>query len=143
MGITGLLPILKSIMKPTHIGKYANSIIGIDGHAWIHQILPSIAYELYTEQPAKRHLNLFMSKIKSLIEYNIIPVFVFDGDYLESKEKTNKEREALRIKARTEVEFHLKRGDTAKARDIMKRCASVTPDVLHSILNLLKMNQLT
>jgi exonuclease 1 len=141
MGITGLLPIVKIIMRLNHIGKYSGSKIGIDGHAWIHQILPSISYELYTGKPIKKHLDIFMSKVKTLIDYNITPVFVFDGDYLESKEKTVKKREALRSKARAEVEFYLKRNEISKARDLMKRCVSVTPDVLHSILNILKMNQ--
>lgn len=142
MGITGLLPIVKGIMKKTHIGKFSGTKLGIDGHAWIHQVLPSISYELYTGNPIKRHLDIFMSKIQSLLDFNIKPIFVFDGDYLESKEKTIKEREALRKKAKDEVEFYLKRNDMGKARDLMKRCVSVTPEVLHSILNLLKMNQI-
>lgn len=140
MGITGLLPIVKRIMQKNHISKYSNSRIAIDGHAWIHQVLPSISYEMYTGKPFRRHLEILMSKIQVLLDLNITPVLVFDGDFLQSKEKTAIERDLLRKKAKAEVEFYLKRNDIAKARDLMKRCVSVTPDVLQSILQMLKSN---
>jgi exonuclease-1 len=142
MGITGLLPIVKGIIKKKHISKFSNSKIGIDGHAWIHQVLPSIAYEMYTKTPFKRHLEILMSKIKTLLDFKITPIFIFDGDFLESKEKTVKERAELRKKAHEEVEFFIKRNDMGKARELMKRCVSVTPDVLVSILQLLKSNDI-
>lgn len=87
MGITGLLPIVKSIMKRAHISKYSGSTIGIDGHAWIHKIIPSVATELYYERPVDKHIEILLGKLKSLTEYNITTVFIFDGDFLEVKKK--------------------------------------------------------
>lgn len=142
MGITGLLQFLKSSIKPKHIKNYANSTIGIDGHAWIHTVLPAIASDLYYGKPTDKHISLFMSKVKNLQEYGIKPLFVFDGDFLPSKEKTFIERKEAKEKARKEVESCIKRNDMVRARELMKRCVSVTPAILNSIIQILRINNI-
>ncbi|ELA42914.1 uncharacterized protein VICG_00229 [Vittaforma corneae ATCC 50505] len=142
MGIKGLLPILRKILKKTHIGKYSNRRVGIDGHSWIHRIIPYIAADLYCNNPTQKHLDLFMAKLSGLLDYGITPIFVFDGDFLESKKKTIQERKQLREKYRAEVDFFLQRNDVPRARELMKRCVSVTPEILHSILRVLKANNI-
>jgi exonuclease-1 len=37
MGITGLLPLLKSIQKPTELKKLAGMTLGIDAYGWLHR----------------------------------------------------------------------------------------------------------
>lgn len=138
MGITGLLPIVKKALTRRHIGKYSNARIGIDGHSWIHRVIPYIATDLYYNKPTQKHLDLLMSKIKSLLDYNIIPVFIFDGDFLYSKEKTNEQRRQQKERYKKEVEMALKRNNLERARELMKRCVSVTPEILHSVLNFLR-----
>lgn len=44
----------------------------------------------------------------------------------------------MREKYKAEVELHLKRNDHSRARELMKRCVSVTPEILHSVLRLLR-----
>lgn len=138
MGIVGLLPAVKNILRKRHIGKYGSSRLGIDGHAWIHQVIPMIAVDLYYNRPTDKHVLAFMAKVRNLLDYGIEPIFVFDGDFLQSKEKTFIERREQREKAKAEVEFYLNRNEIKKAREIMKRCASVTPTVLYSIIRALK-----
>lgn len=138
MGITGLLPAVKNILKRRHIGKYGNHRIGIDGHAWVHQVIPMIAVDLYYGRPTDRHVLTFMAKVRNLLDYKIEPVFVFDGDFLQSKEKTFVERREQREKYRAEVESCLSRSQVEKARELMKRCVSVTPEILHSIIRALR-----
>lgn len=142
MGIKGLLPILKKVLKRTHVSRYSNTRIGIDGHSWIHRVIPHIAAELYYSSPTQKHLDLFMSKLSGLLGYGITPILVFDGDFLESKRKTVEERRLQREKCRAEVELHLRRNDAPRARELMKRCVSVTPEILHSILRVLRANNI-
>lgn len=37
MGINGLLPVLKSITKPTHVSKYKGTSVAVDGYSWLHK----------------------------------------------------------------------------------------------------------
>lgn len=142
MGIKGLLPILKKILKTAHISKYSNTKIGIDGHSWIHRVIPYIATDLYYNKPTQKHTDLFISKLKGLLDYGITPVVVFDGDFLESKRNTINERRELKERYKAEVEFHLKRNDNEKAKEIMKRCVGVTPEILSSMLRILRANNI-
>ncbi|KAM0681570.1 hypothetical protein GINT2_000083 [Glugoides intestinalis] len=138
MGITGLLPLIHKAFVKAHISRYSNTRIGIDGHSWIHRAIPSIATEIYYNKPTKRHLDLLISKIKSLTDYNITPIFVLDGDFLECKKKTNEERKQLKEKYKLEVEICIKRNNIERAKELMKRCVGVTPEILYSVLKTLQ-----
>lgn len=142
MGIKGLLPIVKPALIRKHINKYSNTRIGIDGHAWVHQVIPTIAYEIYNKIDTDRHIKILISKLKTMISYSITPIMVFDGDYLSSKEKTINERTALKKRYMAEVEFYLKHNDEQKARELMKRCVSISKEMLANILKVLRQNNI-
>lgn len=142
MGINGLLPVVKNILKKKHISKYSGMRLGIDGHSWIHKIIPSIATDIYYDRPVDRHLEMLLGKIKSLTEYGINAIFVFDGDFLESKEKTVTQRRQLREKYKADVEMYLKKNDHFRAKEMMKRCVGVTPEIFHSVLRVLRANNI-
>lgn len=46
MGITGLLPVLKSIAKQQHVGAYRGQRVAIDGFSWLHKGAYCCAREL-------------------------------------------------------------------------------------------------
>lgn len=125
-------------MKKRPITAYKGTRIAVEGHSWLHQVLPSISYELFHKKECVKHVELFMRKVESLLMHGITPVIVFDGDPLQSKELTNSERTKLREKYANEVEFYLKHNEPSKARELMKRCASVTPSVLWSVIHALQ-----
>lgn len=116
--------------------------IGIDGHAWVHQVLPMVATDLYYGNPTDKHARMFMNKINALLNYKITPIVIFDGDSLPSKEKTNLARKEQKEKARKMVEFLLEHNETSKAKEYMKRCVSVTPEILKSIFSILQANKI-
>jgi hypothetical protein len=37
MGISGLLPVLKSISRPKHVSAYRGKAVAIDGYSWLHK----------------------------------------------------------------------------------------------------------
>lgn len=37
MGISGLLPVLKSIARPVHVSSYRGKRVAVDGYSWLHK----------------------------------------------------------------------------------------------------------
>lgn len=138
MGITGLLPILKPTLTNIHIKKFKDKKVGIDGYAWMYQILNSVAEELYLNCPTTRHITMFETKLKNLTKHGVIPIVIFDGDLLNPKEKTNLGRKLRKEKYKEEVEYWISKNNYSKAREIMKRCVSVSRKIIHEITILLK-----
>src|SRR5579859_2885677 len=46
MGISGLLPLLKSIQVNTHIKHYAGKVVGVDAYVWLHKGAFSCTWDL-------------------------------------------------------------------------------------------------
>ncbi|KMV65034.1 hypothetical protein M970_110750 [Encephalitozoon cuniculi EcunIII-L] len=138
MGISGLLPIVAPKLVKKHISSYKRQRVGVDGHAWLYQILPCVAEEMFFKVPTKRHVDLFEEKVKLLESYGIIPVIVLDGDLLSSKEETNRKRRIRKEKSRKEAEYWLMRNDPAKAKGFMRQCIAVTREVVSDIARMLE-----
>lgn len=139
MGIPGLLPIIKPILVKKHISSYAGKKVGIDGHAWLYQIVPSIAQELFFGLPTTRHVHILTKKIRSLKSNGIDNIiFVFDGESLKSKSKTFVERTKKKEAAKNETLRLLKANNVSKAREMMQRCVQITGDIMTGVVELLK-----
>jgi exonuclease 1 len=54
MGISGLLPLLKSIQTNTHIRHYAGKIVGVDGYVWLHRGAFACAWDLALGNPTTK-----------------------------------------------------------------------------------------
>jgi exonuclease-1 len=54
MGITGLLPILKSIARRVHVSEYTREKVAIDGYSWLHMgaydCSKDICEDIYTDR---------------------------------------------------------------------------------------------
>ncbi|KAF9764112.1 Exonuclease 1 [Nosema granulosis] len=137
MGITGLLPIVKKTLEKKHISEFKNRRIGIDGFPWLYQILNTVAEELFYNIATTKYVIMFEKRIKSLLSHSVVPVVVFDGDYLIAKEKTNLERTQRKEKYRKEVESYIARKNHAKARELMKRCIGVSKEIVYEITKVL------
>jgi len=48
MGISGLLPLLKSVQKPTHLSELAGKTIAIDAYVWLHRGAYACATDIVT-----------------------------------------------------------------------------------------------
>lgn len=51
---TGLLPILKSIQRPTELKKYNGETLAVDGYGWLHRAAYSCAVELGQGKPTRK-----------------------------------------------------------------------------------------
>jgi exonuclease 1 len=54
MGISGLLPQLKSITRPRHISEYRGRVVAIDGYAWLHRSAYTCSQELVEGTPTTK-----------------------------------------------------------------------------------------
>ena len=55
MGISGLLPLLKSIQVNTHIKQYAGKVVGIDAYVWLHRGAFACAWDLALGNPTTKY----------------------------------------------------------------------------------------
>ncbi|KAG0437963.1 Exonuclease 1 [Dictyocoela muelleri] len=138
MGITGLLPILKPVLKRSKISILKGKRVGVDGHSWLHQSAPHIAVELYHQKSTTRHLNVINKKIEILLSHQITPIIVFDGDSLPSKRHTDELRRINKQKIKNEVEKLLKRKEIKRANELMKRCVYITREMVNSTIEFLR-----
>lgn len=105
---TGLLPLLKSIQKTTHIREWAGKTVGVDAYSWLHKGTIPCAIELALGTPSskygprrcrrppltrRRYVDYAMHRVRMLRHFGVTPYLVFDGDYLPSKAATEIERE--------------------------------------------------
>lgn len=138
MGITGLLPIVTPRLTRRHISCYKAQRIGIDGHAWLYQILPCVAEDLFFKLPTKKHIGTFEARLKTLEQQGVIPVVILDGDLLKSKEKTNERRRARKEKCRKEAEYWLMHNNPARAKMLIRQCVSVTREIVYDLTVMLE-----
>ncbi|KAL1602821.1 Rad2 nuclease [Paraconiothyrium brasiliense] len=54
MGISGLLPLLKSVQKPCSLKKFAGRTIGVDAYGWLHRGTAACAIELAQDKPTTK-----------------------------------------------------------------------------------------
>ena len=127
MGITDLLVTLGNLLKVKHISEYKNKRIGIDAYVWLHKSVYGGNLGMAFEENPDAFLIYLHKCIKGIIKYNITPVFVFDGDKLPLKAKTEFSRELAREARVLKAKEYLKSGDELKAKLAYIRSIEITP----------------
>jgi exonuclease 1 len=103
MGISGLLPKLRSITTRCHVRELAGQKVAVDGYCWMHRAAYSCAMEIATGRPTEkfvflhpdlvsRFVSFCMERVQMLLHHGVQPVIVFDGDCLPAKKGTETER---------------------------------------------------
>ncbi|SLM37009.1 exonuclease [Lasallia pustulata] len=138
MGISGLLPLLKSIHKPCNLKKFAGQTIGVDAYGWLHRGTVACAIELALGKPTTKFVDFAMNRVRMLIHFGVIPYIVFDGDYLPSKAATELERAKRRAESRkTGLELH-RLGRPSQAHLELQKAVDVTPEMARQLMEELK-----
>jgi exonuclease-1 len=94
MGITGLLPLLRSIQRPIRIDELRGETVGVDAYCWLHKACYGCAQELALGTPTAGFLDFCVNRLELLLHHGVTPIFIFDGCYLPMKADKEKEREA-------------------------------------------------
>ncbi|KAF2197674.1 exonuclease-like protein [Delitschia confertaspora ATCC 74209] len=138
MGISGLLPLLKSIHRPCDLKKFAGQTIGVDAYGWLHRGTVACAIDLALGKPTTKYVDFAMSRVRMLIHFGITPYIVFDGDYLPSKAGTEKDRAARRKESKRVGLELLKLGKTSQAHLELQKAVDVTPEMARLFIEELK-----
>lgn len=139
MGVSGLLPILKSIQENTTLERYRGQTLAIDTYAWLHKASFTCAEDIVMERPTRSYINYFNKRIKMLQHFNITPYFVFDGDYLPRKAAVEKEREERRNEYKKLANDAKASGNNKLAFSHFQKACDISPELAKSLINELKM----
>ncbi|AMD19862.1 HCL289Cp [Eremothecium sinecaudum] len=136
MGISGLLPQLKSIQEPITLQRYSSQSLAIDGYAWLHRSAHSCAMELCMGLPTEKYIQFFVKKLNMLRnKYNINPYLVFDGDSLQVKSGTESKRREKREQNRIEALNFWAKGDKKKGIEFFQKSIDITPEMTKAVID--------
>jgi hypothetical protein len=62
MGISGLLPLLKSIQLHRHLSDFAGQTLAVDAYVWLHRGVYACATEVATGKPTTKLVFLYLSR---------------------------------------------------------------------------------
>jgi exonuclease-1 len=138
MGISGLLPVLKSIVEVSHVGAYRGMTVGVDASVWLHRGVYACAPALALGKRTDAYVRCCEAMLNLLLNAGAIPYIVFDGGYLPAKAGEEAERRASRETAMAAgLEAH-RRGDEAAARALFVRAVDVTPAMAYQFMRVLR-----
>ncbi|KAL2163414.1 hypothetical protein VTH06DRAFT_5471 [Thermothelomyces fergusii] len=138
MGISGLLPLLKSIQRPTELRKYAGETLGVDGYGWLHRGAVACAIELAQGKPTRRYVDFAMHRVRMFKYFGVTPYLVFDGDFLPSKAKTEAARAERRAERKRLGLELLRAGKPSQAYSELQKAIDVTPEMARHLIEELK-----
>ncbi|KAF7326015.1 Exodeoxyribonuclease 1 [Mycena kentingensis (nom. inval.)] len=138
MGITGLLPALRSISTQRHLSEFAGHTLGVDGYAWLHRGVFTCATELATGRETTKYVDYAMHRVRLLRHHGIEPYMVFDGGPLPAKKGTESDRAARRTEHLALGNALAAQGKTTQAREHYVKCVDVTPQMAKQLIKALK-----
>ncbi|OAQ71691.1 exonuclease [Purpureocillium lilacinum] len=138
MGVSGLLPLLKSIQHPLELKKCKGETLGVDAYGWLHRAAYCCAVELGQGKPTKKYINAAMHRVRMLRHFGITPYMVFDGDYLPSKAATEESRAQKRDERKKLAHELLKAGKPTQATQEFQKCIDITPEMASAVIQQLK-----
>ncbi|CDS08505.1 hypothetical protein LRAMOSA09866 [Lichtheimia ramosa] len=138
MGITGLLPLIKSIHEPTHLEHFAGKTMAVDGNVWLHRGAFACALDLALKQDTKKYVEYFLRQVQLLKLNGVTPYIVFDGNPLPIKSVTVDERRRRRQGALSKGKELLALGRRQEAMEYFQKAIEVTPRMVQQIVKVLK-----
>eukprot|EP00922_Rhytidocystis_sp_ex-Travisia-forbesii_P018285 GHVS01027183.1.p1 GENE.GHVS01027183.1~~GHVS01027183.1.p1 ORF type:complete len:657 (+),score=94.90 GHVS01027183.1:292-2262(+) len=138
MGISNLLPFLRPITTNISISKFKGCRVGVDAMCWMHRGAVACAIELVRGTPSDKFLKFVVHMIQLLMENDITPVLVFDGDRIPAKSGEEISRRKRRDEARTEG-IRLLEDPTARlnAKELQSKCTqaiSITGEMVDRVI---------
>jgi exonuclease-1 len=151
MGISGLLPLLKSIQRPRHLSEFAGQTVAVDAYVWLHRGAYGCAPELALGKPTSRYVagvikvsvhrsmecryvDYAMHRVRLLRHYGITPYIVFDGGPLPAKQGTEESRAAKRAENLARGKALAAQGRHSQARECFCKCVDVTPQMAFQLI---------
>ncbi|KAJ7599055.1 PIN domain-like protein, partial [Mycena floridula] len=138
MGISGLLPALKSIQVQKHLSELSGQTVAVDAYVWLHKGVFTCATEMATGKPTSRYVHYAMERVRLLRHHKIEPYIVFDGGPLPAKMGTEIERKQKRDDNLARANELAEQGKHSQAREYYVKCVDVTPQMAFQFIKALK-----
>eukprot|EP00877_Chromochloris_zofingiensis_P012929 jgi/Chrzof1/7890/Cz02g40050.t1 len=138
MGINGLLPALKSIVKQTHVREYKGKKVAVDAYSWLHKGAYCCSRELCEGVWTDKFVHFFLTRIDMLRSHGVEPIIIFDGGRLPIKAQEEDSRRRSRREAREKAAVHIQSGNFSAALDCYQRAVDVTPAMAKQVIEALK-----
>ncbi|TRM62242.1 PIN domain-like protein [Schizophyllum amplum] len=138
MGISGLLPALKSIQTTKKLSDFKGQTIAVDGYVWLHRGVYNCAVELATGQETHKYIDYFMHRVRMLRHNGVEPYIVFDGGPLPAKKGTEEDRRQKREESLQRANMLAAQGKHSQARDSYLKCVDVTPEMAYQVIKCLR-----
>ena len=135
---------LKDIVEPESINfkDLEGRVVSIDAFNTLYQFLSTIRQRdgrPLTDENGNvtSHLSGILYRNSSMIEKDIKPIYIFDGQAPELKSETQAKRREVREESEKIFKEALKAGDTEKARKYAMRSSKLSPEIIESSKKLL------
>jgi flap endonuclease-1 len=135
---------LKDIVEPKTISfkDLEGRVVSIDAFNTLYQFLSTIRQRdgrPLTDENGNitSHLSGILYRNSSMVEKDIKPIYIFDGQAPELKSETQAKRREVRDEAEQIYKEALKAGDTEKARKFAMRSSKLSPEIIESSKKLL------
>ncbi|XP_067681752.1 exonuclease 1-like isoform X2 [Haliotis asinina] len=135
MGITGLLPYLKTIHTPVNISQFEGCTVAIDAYCWLHKGAFSCADKLALGETSDQYVHYCMKYVNNMLKKKIRPILVFDGCRLPSKKDVENTRKERREMNRKKAAAYLREGKRSEAKECLQRSVDVTPQMALQLMN--------
>ena len=138
MGISSLLPTLKSVSHAKHVAEaYGGKTVCVDAYVWLHRGAYACARELCEGVPTRKHVEYFMNRARMLARGKIRAIYVFDGGRLPSKSGEEEARRRGRREALARAKRHAMQGNASAAYEQYTRAVDVTPEMARQVIDAL------
>jgi exonuclease 1 len=138
MGVTGLLPSLKPVIKSSNISQFHHKRVAVDTYSWIHKALYGYLDDLIQNENSVKWMTYCLKYLDLLLSYEIQVYLVFDGANLPAKAKTEESRAVNRMKNQEMGRQCLQNGDKATGRAYLSRAVDVTPRMAAQLIRYCK-----
>ncbi|EGO03709.1 hypothetical protein SERLA73DRAFT_101960 [Serpula lacrymans var. lacrymans S7.3] len=138
MGISGLLPSLKSIQINKHLSEFSGQTLAVDAYVWLHRGIFTCPTELATGKTTTKYVDYAMHRVRLLRHHKIQPYIVFDGGPLPAKKGTEAERKQRRDENLAKANALAVQGKHTQAREYYVKCVDVTPQMAFQLIKALR-----
>ncbi|KAL2622243.1 hypothetical protein R1flu_002448, partial [Riccia fluitans] len=138
MGISGLLPTLKSIITPTHVREYAGLKVAVDTYSWLHKAAFTCSKDLCEGRPTDKFIHYCMNRVNLLRHHGVQPLLVFDGGVLPMKMEQEEKRARSRKENLLRAQEHERLGNHSAAYECYQRAVDITPAVALRLIKVLQ-----
>ena len=139
MGISSLLPSLRSIVRTKHVGEaYGGKRVAVDSYCWLHRGAYSCSVELVEGIPTDKFVTSFMKRAHMLRRCNVEAVYVFDGGRMPGKADEEADRRRARVEAKQKARAHKRAGNEVAANEMYQRAVDVSPEMALAVIEALK-----